>query len=172
MGQTTFDVPAGKVDGDVGVLNTKVGDLSSLTTTAKTNLVSAVNEIDSDVGVLSGKITTLTDKTNAKRYYAEFVANTTNTSWSWGSAYLQKIGSLCVLPIGVGLRSASNDWVNVGTISSSDNRPDYEMRSICATDDGTATRVLRITSDGKIDIYKPTASVYWATIIWIHGITN
>lgn len=59
MGQTTFDVPAGKVNGDVGVLNTKVGDLSSLTTTAKTNLVSAVNEIDSDVSALNGKITNL-----------------------------------------------------------------------------------------------------------------
>ena len=33
--------------------NTSIGDLSDLTTTAKTNLVSAVNEVDSDLGTLS-----------------------------------------------------------------------------------------------------------------------
>ena len=31
----------------------KVGDLSSLTTTAKTNAVAAINEIDADVAALS-----------------------------------------------------------------------------------------------------------------------
>ena len=55
--KATFDVPASKVEADVSTLSTNVGTLSSLTTTAKSSLVAAVNELDSDIGTLSGNIT-------------------------------------------------------------------------------------------------------------------
>ena len=54
--KATFDVPASKVEADVSTLSTNVGTLSSLTTTAKSSLVAAVNELDSDIGTLSGKL--------------------------------------------------------------------------------------------------------------------
>ena len=49
-----------KLSTDIGNVDAKIGTLSSLTTTAKTNVVAAVNELDSDLGTLSGKLGNLT----------------------------------------------------------------------------------------------------------------
>ena len=49
-----------KLSTDIGNVDAKVGTLSSLTTTAKTNIVAAVNELDSDLGTLSGKLSNMT----------------------------------------------------------------------------------------------------------------
>ena len=60
VGQHTTDIRT--LNTNVSNLNTKVGDLTNLNTTDKTDVVSAVNEVNTKVGDLSNLVTT--DKTN------------------------------------------------------------------------------------------------------------
>ena len=46
------------------VRDTHVGDLTSLTTTAKTDVVSAINELDSDIGDISEPTITYDSQTS------------------------------------------------------------------------------------------------------------
>lgn len=50
---------------DVETLKTNVGDLSSLTTTANSDLVSAINEVDSDITTVSNEVGDLTNLTTS-----------------------------------------------------------------------------------------------------------
>ena len=49
------------VGGDVKALTTKIGDTTSLTTTAKANLVAAINEVQAAVATLQAGSTTIND---------------------------------------------------------------------------------------------------------------
>ena len=49
------------VGGDVKALTTKIGDTTSLTTTAKANLVAAINEVQAAVATLQADGTTIND---------------------------------------------------------------------------------------------------------------
>ena len=49
-----------EIENDISTLETSVGDLSDLTTTANTDLVSAINEVDADLSTTDGKIGDLT----------------------------------------------------------------------------------------------------------------
>lgn len=49
------------VGGDVKALTTKIGDTTSLTTTAKANLVAAINEVQAAVATLQAGSTTIDD---------------------------------------------------------------------------------------------------------------
>ena len=48
----------------IGNVDTKVGDLTSLTTTAKTSAVAAINELDGDIGDITGATTIAVDLQN------------------------------------------------------------------------------------------------------------
>lgn len=111
------------------------------------------------------------NRTLAKRYYAAYTVNSTNVSWSWGTGYLQLVGDLLILSTGISPKAASSDWVNLLTVQS-DYKPTYEVRCPAAAEDGSEVRVIRITTDGKIDIYKPSAKAYWFEMIWLKSISN
>lgn len=60
--KAVYDADGNTLDEILQTYDNKVGDTSSLTTTANTDLVSAINEVDGNVGDLSGLSTTA--KTN------------------------------------------------------------------------------------------------------------
>ena len=61
------------VGGDVKALTTKIGDTTSLTTTAKANLVAAINEVQAAVATLQAGSTTINDAAGN---------GATNVTWS------------------------------------------------------------------------------------------
>lgn len=56
--KAVYDADGNTLDEILQTYDNKVGDTSSLTTTANTDLVSAINEVDGNVGDLSGLSTT------------------------------------------------------------------------------------------------------------------
>ena len=103
-----------KLSTDIGNVDAKVGTLSSLTTTAKTNIVAAVNELDSDLGTLSGNITQLiatdsftTDSvTIASGDRGVFTKSVTKTGYT----------ALGIVQIGL-----ANNWLEIGSFNISNN---------------------------------------------------
>ena len=74
-----------KIDTAVGNLQDGVGNVESLKTTAKTDLVAAINEVDGNIGDLSGLSTTAKEnlvsavnELNQNRAYAMTVGGNTN----------------------------------------------------------------------------------------------
>lgn len=153
------------------ILANRIGTLGNLTTTAKTNTVAAINELDADITSLNSNLTATNDRTLTKRYYSAYTVNSTNVSWSWGAGYLQLCGDVVFLSTGASPSSASNDWVNLFTLESG-YKPNHEVRCAASAEDGSEVRVVRVTSDGKIDIYKPSTKAYWFEITWLRNISN
>lgn len=69
---------ASAADGKADANTTSIGNLSNLTTTAKTNLVAAVNEVKADAGTAQGSANTAIDKANANTAAINALAGTLN----------------------------------------------------------------------------------------------
>ena len=76
--KAVYDADGNTLDEILQTYDNKVGDTSSLTTTANTDLVSAINEVDGNVGDLSGLSTTA--KNNLVAAVNELNQNLSNIS--------------------------------------------------------------------------------------------
>lgn len=154
--------------------NTAIGSGGEAWTAAHWTQISAAAAITANnqaIATLNGNLTATNNRTLAKRYYAAYTVNSTNVSWSWGTGYLQLVGDLLILSTGISPSTASNDWLNLLTMQS-DYKPTHEVRCVATAEDGSETRLVRITTDGKIDILKPNTKAYWFEIIWFRNISN
>lgn len=104
-------------------------------------------------------------------YYNEFTRNTTNTTWMWGSSYIYRIVHLVLFTAGISIASAANDFVEIGTISSS-FRPAAQFRGSCTTQDGGDAKMVIVETDGKVKIYKPEAKTYYFELAWVTSLAN
>ncbi len=129
------------------------------------------DSVQDQIDDLNSNLTATNDRTLTKRYYSAVTINTTNTSWSWSTGYIQLVGDLIIYSSGISPKTATNDWLRVATVESS-YKPAYEVRTVCVAEDGTASRVIRIDTNGNIEIYKPEVKAYWFTLIWLRNISN
>lgn len=129
--------------------------------------------VDSDgiANALNSNLTATNDRTLTKRYYQAVTINTTNTTWSWSTGYIQLVGDLILYSSGISPKTATNDWLRVATVESS-YKPTYEVKTVCVAEDGTSSRVIRIDTNGNIEIYKPEVKTYWFTLVWLRNISN
>ena len=104
-------------------------------------------------------------------YFNEFTRNETNTTWMWSGTYLTKTVNLVVFTTGITVGSASNDFLEIGTIASS-FRPVYQIRGVCTPQDGGNAKMVIIETDGKIKIYKPEAKTYYFELVWVNSVAN
>ena len=139
----------GNLSGAIKGVDDKVGALSSLTTTDKTDIVSAVNELNTRSSVSSPV--------------------------SWGSAYatgddpvayMFKCGKIRVLTLNFLPKNANADWTTVCTVSSG-NRPASLVTAVAV---GTSTDVqksMRLQQDGSCEIYNRTVNAFRATFVYL-----
>ena len=78
--QKVIDDPTAVTSSEYDLLNNRIGDLTSLTTTAKTNAVAAINEVDSDVGTVSTNLGSPTSASGVTGADAFTKINTVNTN--------------------------------------------------------------------------------------------
>ena len=78
--QKVIDDPTAVTSSEYDLLNNRIGDLTSLTTTAKTNAVAAINEVDSDVGTVSTNLGSPSSASSVTGADAFTKINTVNTN--------------------------------------------------------------------------------------------
>lgn len=134
IGETLSSTNLGSVTYDNGALNRlneHIGSLSSLTTTAKTNIVSAINEVNSRTQIGN-----------------DFSFTGNSSTLGSTTATCKRIGKLCILNLnGIYKGSATSGWSSIGTVSVSANDTYYSSFST-----GTGSRECRI-SGSSIDVY-------------------
>ena len=93
--------------GSASQANTNIGDLTNLTTTAKNNLVSSINEIDSDLGGVSSTVASHTIAIGDNTTAIGTLANLTTTSKSNLVSAVNEVDLV-----------SSNNATSIGTLSS------------------------------------------------------
>lgn len=132
--------------------------------------ISGQSTVEGALGALYSNLTATNNRTLTKRYYQAVTINTTNITWSWSTAYLQLVGDLILYSSGISPKTAPNDWLRVATVESS-YKPTYEVRAVCVGENGSS-RIIKIDTDGNIEILKPELTAYWFTLVWMRNISN
>lgn len=118
--------------GGLNSLSDQIGTLSSLTTTAKTNLVAAVNEV------------------NGRTVPGSGFSFTRNTSTLGSSTVLcKRLGRICLFNInGIYTGSSTSGWTKLGTINITPNDTYYGTLTTASS-----SREARVTTGGEIQVY-------------------
>lgn len=140
------------------VLAGRIGDLSSLTTTAKTSTVAAINELDSDIGTLNSKMDARTNIPNSQ-------LTTTHTIQDSSALYVNN--KIVTLNINMVLTSAVSSWDTMITLPSSlrpitqcwvtaINQTDHTVVGLDVTSGTGAIRATQAIANGKNIVFSVT----------------
>lgn len=154
--KAVYDADGNTLDEILQTYDNKVGDTSSLTTTANTDLVSAINEVDGNVGDLSGLSTTA--KNNLVAAVNELNNNLSKKTQTLATGVILEYNKyVATLRIKIQKSSFSAGWNNIATVPEG-LAPSGTMYFCLADDSVTSnsnSQVIfgRLNSVGEVSIY-------------------
>jgi hypothetical protein len=148
-GDATLTTTAGTLSGAINELDGEVGDLSTLTTAEKDNLVGAVNELDSDITTINNNLT-VTSLT---------VANSKFNA--------QKSGNVVVINKDAIIMPLVSGWNLIDTITTANSFPSSIVYGTgFLFDTGYTKRYItkvRIDTDGKVYVFHNATDTLYLT---------